>query len=217
MAAVPIFVPNHSLRTLIIFVLPIPTPSIFIISSPILIRSDPKNEVIPLNFNVLSTDNTWSARVVVTAVETIGDWIRLSSATITFAFWLVETNLCDVPMPTLSSSTTSGIDFRAFSALVAILITLSSTLTANRFSPGKKVVFAAPTKLVVAIPIAEAVSPTWTYFSFSPDTKKWFGILIVLFVVLAMPVSLPSKYLSKIGRFSCWISNALLMSDSVPW
>ena len=154
--------------------------------------------------------------MVVRAVETTGDWMILSSATTTFAFWLVDTNLCDVPIPTLSSSTTSGIDFSAFAALVAILITLSSTLTANRFSPGRKVVSAAPTKLVVAIPIAELVSPTWMYSNFSPDTKKWFGIVIVLFVVLAILTSFPSKYLSKIGRFSCCIPNALLTSDSVP-
>ena len=63
-------------------------------------------------------------------------------------------------MPTLSRSTTSGIDLSAFFALVAILILLSSTLTANRFSPGRKVVSATPTKVVVAIPTADEAVPT---------------------------------------------------------
>ena len=65
-----------------------------------------------------------------------------------------------MPIPTLSNSTTCGIDFSAFSALDAILIVLSSTLTAKRFSPGRKVVFAAPTKVVVAIPTADDAVPT---------------------------------------------------------
>ena len=196
--------------------LPIPTPSIFIISDPICIKSDPKNDVIPLNFIKLSTTLTWSARVVVIAVDTTGDWIILSRATITFAFWFVATNLCDVPIPTLSSSTIWGIDLSAFSELVAILILLSSTLTTNKFSSGKKVVFAEPTKLAVAIPTADVAVPTWLYFTFSPLTKKWFGILIVFVVVLIMSLLLPKKYLSKIGS-SLWDNpNSLLISDSVP-
>ena len=209
-------VPNQGLRTLMAFVDPIPTPSIFIISDPICIKSDPKKDVIPLNFIILSTSPTWSARVVVTEVATTGDWIRLSKATSTLAFWLVEINLWDVPIPTLSSSTICGIDLSAFSALVAILMLLSSTLTANRLSPGKNVVLAAPTNVVVAIPTADEAVPTWTYLIFSPLTKKWFGILIALVVTLTISLSLPKKYLSKIGSFSWVNANSLLMSDSVP-
>ena len=41
-------VPNQGLRTLRALVLPTPTESIRIISLPILIKSPPKNEVIPL-------------------------------------------------------------------------------------------------------------------------------------------------------------------------
>ena len=67
------FVPIHPLRTTSLFVLPIPTPSIFIISSPTLNRSPPKNEVIPVNLTALSVVTTSSASVVVSAVETIGD------------------------------------------------------------------------------------------------------------------------------------------------
>ena len=43
--------------------------------------------------------------------------------------------------------------------------------------------FAAPTKVVVAIPTADDAVPTWTYLSFSPLTKKWSGILIVFFTL----------------------------------
>ena len=63
-------------------------------------------------------------------------------------------------MPTLSRSTISGTDFSAFSALVAILIKLSSTFTAYKFSSGRNVVLDVPTKLAVAIPIAEEAVPT---------------------------------------------------------
>ena len=73
--------------------------------------------------------NALVANVVVVAVETIGDWIRLSSATITFAFLFVETNLCKVPIPTLVISKVFGISLRASSALLASLILLISILT----------------------------------------------------------------------------------------
>ena len=73
--------------------------------------------------------NALVANVVVVAVETIGDWIRLSSATITFAFWFVATNLCKVPIPTLVISKTFGINLRASSALLANLTLFISTFT----------------------------------------------------------------------------------------
>ena len=202
--------------TLIALVLPIPTPWIFIISFPTWIKSDPKNDVIPLKNNILSVLCNRSERWVVTDVDTTGDWIILSIATSTFAFWLVEINLWDVPIPTLSNSTTCGIDLSAFSALDAILILLSSTLTAKIFSPGKKVVFAAPTKVVVVIPRADDAVPTWTYLSFSPLTKKWSGILIVFALISTIELLLPSKYLSNISLFSCSSVNSLFISLSVP-
>ena len=105
---------------------------------------------------------------------------------------------------------------RAFSGLVAILIKLSLIFTAYRFSSGRKVVFAEPTKLAVAIPIAEEAVPTWLYLNFSPLTKKWFGILIELVDVLIISLLLPKKYLSKIGSFLWVNSNSLLISESVP-
>ena len=67
--------------------------------------------------------------VVVSAVDTIGDWMMLSIETRTFAFWLVDINLWEVPIPTEVISTTSGIALSAFSALVAIWMLLSSYLT----------------------------------------------------------------------------------------
>jgi hypothetical protein len=71
-------------------VLPIPTPSIFIISEVLpdetLIKSAPKNEVIPLNSIILSTAKALLERVVVTAVDTTGDCIILSRAMSAFAF-----------------------------------------------------------------------------------------------------------------------------------
>ena len=50
-------------------------------------------------------------------------------------------------------STTSATGLSAFSALEAILISSSLTLTTKR-SPGRKVVVHTPTKEVEAIPIA---------------------------------------------------------------
>ena len=73
--------------------------------------------------------NALVANVVVVAVETIGDWIRLSSATITFAFWFVDINLCNVPIPTLVMSKVFGTILRASSALLDNLILFMSTLT----------------------------------------------------------------------------------------
>ena len=79
-------------------------------------------EVIParlINSSVVTTDEVkWD----VTAVETIGDWIMLSIETNNLEFWLIELNLCEVPIPTLVISTTSGTVFSAFSAVSAILI-----------------------------------------------------------------------------------------------
>ena len=49
---------------------------------------------------------------------------------------------------------------RAFAALVASLIVLSSTLIANIFSVGKSVVLPTPVNDVVATPTADAAVPT---------------------------------------------------------
>ena len=209
-------VPIHPLLTLREFVLPIPTPSTLTISSPIFIRSPPVIEVIPVSLRVSSVVNNVSASVVVTAVETMGDWIKLSIAINPLAFWFVETNLCEVPIPTLVKSTASGNGFNAFSALEAILILFSFTLIANN-SPGRKVVVPTPTNEVLAIPIAMVdPAPACLYSIFSPVTKKWFGILIELVVRFMTLELLPSNDLWKIGVVSCFNSNALLMSLSVP-
>ena len=111
--------------------------------------------------------SAWSARVVVIAVETIGDWIRLSIALSIFAFWFVATNLWEVPIPTLVISTATGFVFNASSAFLAILIVSSLILTTNN-SSGKKVVAPTPGKLVSAIPTADVAVPTCLYWIFSP-------------------------------------------------
>ena len=106
--------------------------------------------------------NAWSESVVVIAVPTTGDWMILSKQTITLAFWFVDTNLWDVPIPTFVRLTVSGIDNSAFCAVSAILILLSSTFTANTLDGN---LFVAPTPtnpLVVPIPIACVVpAPAW--------------------------------------------------------
>ena len=141
------------------------------ISLPILIKSDPKNEVIPLNVILSSVLATLSARTVVWEVETIGDWIKLSNATKHLAFLLVATNLWDVPIPTLLSSIATGNLFSAFSAEVASLILLSDTLMTNISSPeGKNSVLPAPAKVVAPIPIAEVIPPFLWYLTASPLT-----------------------------------------------
>ena len=154
-------VPNHSLRTLMKLVLPIPTPSIFIISLLILIKSAPKNEVIPLNSITLSVSWIILSNVVVTAVDTTGDWIILSNANNALAFGFVATNLWEVPIPTLVISKTFGTTFKASSALLANLIASELILTTNT-SDGTLSVVPIPAKDVDAIPIAivEAL-PEW--------------------------------------------------------
>ena len=145
--------------------LPIPIPSIFIISLLTFIKSLPKNEEIPLNFNISSVVNTWSVKDVVTAVETTGDWIILSNAKRTFAFWLVETNLCEVPIPTLVIFKTSGTILRAFVELDASFTLFSSTFTIKTLvviPAGTLSVDPTPVIDVVAIPIAWVEpAPAW--------------------------------------------------------
>lgn len=104
--------------------------------------------------NILSSVvKTLVDNVVVVAVETIGDWITLSSAKITLAFWFVLTNLCEVPIPTLTISKVFGISLRASSALLANLTLFASTFTIYTFL-GSLSVIPIPAKLVDAIPIA---------------------------------------------------------------
>ena len=55
------------------FVLPMPIPSIFIISLPILIKSAPKNDVIPVNSIISASALKFVDNPVVTAVATTGD------------------------------------------------------------------------------------------------------------------------------------------------
>ena len=104
--------------------------------------------------------------------------MRLSSATTTFAFWFIEVNLWNVPIPTLVISKTSGTDLRASSALLASLTLFISTFTIKTLS-GNLLVVPTPTdgKLVDAIPIAFAVTiPVilleLEYLTCSPVTKK---------------------------------------------
>ena len=73
MLPIPMSVPNCPLLTRTAFVLPTPTDIIFIISSPILMRSDPKYDCIPLILIILSTVVTLVESPVVCDVETIGD------------------------------------------------------------------------------------------------------------------------------------------------
>ena len=105
--------------------------------------SAPKNDVIPLTLICSSTDHTWSERTVVIAVATTGDWITLSIDKIALAFWLVDTNLWEVPIPTLVISNAIGILFNAFSAELASLI-LSSLIFIRNTSCGNFVVFRIP-------------------------------------------------------------------------
>jgi len=125
-----------------------------------LIKSDPKNDVIPLTDILLSRVDTLSVRVWVWAVDTIGDWIKLSIASKHLAFWFVAMNLWEVPIPTLSSSMAIGILLRAFSAVDASLIDSSVTLITNKsWLVGRNSVLPSPAKLVVAIPIDDVIPP----------------------------------------------------------
>ena len=156
------------------------------------------------------------AKVLVTAVETTGDWIILSIATRTFEFWFVDTNLCTEPIPTLLMFSVLGVIFKASSALLASWIVFWSNLTTNT-SFGNLLVDPIPTKLVVPIPIDWSDPfPPLSYLMSSPLTKKWFWIAIVLDAMLTILELLPSKYLSKIWSF-LWVRlKDLLISLSVP-
>ena len=168
---VPTLVPIHPLRTLIKFVSPIPIPSIFIISSLILNRSDPLNEVIPENATISETEVKFVESPVVVPVETIGDCIILSIATKHLVFWFLAINLWEVPIPTLSNFNAIGSDANAFAAEVASLILSSSTLMTNISSLlGKNVVEPAPANVVSAIPTEEVIPPLRSYLTASPLT-----------------------------------------------
>ena len=125
-----------------------------------------------MNFTSSSVVTTWSAKVVVTAVETTGDCIKLSIATNTFGFWFVDVNVCATPTPTDVRSRTFGIDLNAFSALLARLIVLSLTLTTNNPVCGNNVVVTPVEGNVVwAIPIDCVLPiPAQKYSIFSPLT-----------------------------------------------
>ena len=99
-------------------------------------------------------------RPVVCDVETIGDWIKLSSAIRHLEFWLVALNLCEVPIPTLVSSIGIAIFLRAFSAVDASWILSSPTLIAYRsISIGKNSVLPTPGIFVNPIPMEEVIPP----------------------------------------------------------
>ena len=54
------------------------------------------------------------------------------------------------------------------------------------------------------------------YSTSSPVTKKWFGILIVLFVRFMMSVLDASKFFLNISLLSFCIGNSLLAPKNVP-
>ena len=109
--------------------LPNPTELILIISSFILIKSPPKNEVIPENLIILSVIPIWVDNPVVTEVATIGDWIKLSRQIKHFPFWLNVVNVWEAPIPTLVILKVFGIDFSASSADADSLTFCSFTFT----------------------------------------------------------------------------------------
>ena len=94
-----------------------------------MIKSPPKNDVIPVKYTILSDINIFLDSEDVIAVDTTGDWIKLSIATITFAFWLVALKVWEDPIPTEVKLRTSGIDFNAFWALEDSFIKLLLTFT----------------------------------------------------------------------------------------
>ena len=97
--------------------------------------------------------NTWPAVWVVTAVETIGDWIILSKDTRAFLFWLTALKQWEVPIPTLVISTTSGTVWSALETLSASLMVSSSILTAYTVLGNNVVVPIPANPVVLAIPI----------------------------------------------------------------
>ena len=80
---------------------------------------------------------------------------------------------------------------------------------------------------MAAIPMASVVAPTPVvvhptigcfieYSTSSPVTKKWFGILIVLFVRFTMSVLAALKFFLNISLLSFCIGNPLLAPKNVP-
>ena len=148
-------VPAHDLLTLIRLSFPAWTiESILIISLPILIKSPPKNDVIPANSILSSVVKTWPAVWLVIAVDTIGDWIILSKEMRAFLFWLTALKQWEVPIPTLVISTTSGTVWSAWEIFSASLMGSSSILTAYTVLGYKVVVPIPANPVVIAIPSA---------------------------------------------------------------
>ena len=207
--------------------------SLPVVSTPTLITSPAKKEVIPEVDIIISPLAKSAVRDDVTPVPTIGLWIILSIAINALVFWFLLIKLCDVPIPTAVISKGTAIDFNAFSADAASLTKLSLTLIINaEFGMWVKV---APRltwpwtagKKVAAIPIESVVAPTPVvvhptigcfirYSTSSPVTKKWFGMLMVLFVTLIISVLDPSKSFLNIWLVSFNIGKPVLAPKKVP-
>ena len=142
-------------------------------------------------------------------------------------FWFLLIKLCDVPTPTELISKGTAIDFSAFSADAASLTKLPLTLIIKTDDGVYVIVAPRPGKNVAAIPMASVVAPTPVvvhptigcfieYSTSSPVTKKWFGILIVLFVRFTMSVLAALKFFLNISLLSFCIGNPLLAPKNVP-
>ena len=121
---------NCPLLTSIWFVDPIPTVSIFINSSLILITSPEKNDDIPVNVIKSVSDTTSNDSFVLIGDCMTGLWMLLSSVTKTLELRFVEVNDWVVPTPTDVISRTVGTLWSASVALAATLNLFSAILTA---------------------------------------------------------------------------------------
>ena len=214
-------VPNQLRRTLIAFVVPIPIETILTISSsssvPSFTKSPAKNEVIPVKNRISLPGVAEVDNPVVTEVATIGDWIILSIATITFEFASFAVRVWSLPAATPVNATETGFLLRAFAALVASFTLSSLTLIQNTFL-GRVVVVPTPTKPSVdAIEIKSVLIPkVLSYISSCPLTKKWLGKNNVLSVKLTTLLSDALNSLVKIVSF-LWVNGkSLLTVISVP-
>ena len=153
----------------------------------------------------------------------------LSIAINALVFWFLLIKLCEDPIPTEVKSNGTAIDLSAFSADDASLTKLSLTLIIKALS-GMYETVTIPvgiTNVLAAIPIESVVAPTPVvvhptigcfirYSTSSPVTKKWLGILIVLFVRLTISVLDQSKSFLNTWLVSFNIGKPVLDPKKVP-